>query len=126
MTALSAAVGRGKWNPKAAKPASARTDYGLRNLVGIGRLTDPKATPRLRVAQAPYRAPRRRRQPEAKLQRAVIKHLAWRAPKDAFFFHVANGGWRSRVEAAILNGLGVTPGVPDILIVHRGQLLPSN
>jgi len=44
----------------------------------------------------------RRAQPEAALQRSVIQHLTWRARPGVFAFHVPNGGWRSRVEAAIL------------------------
>ena len=64
----------------------------------------------------------RRAQPEAAIQRAVLAHLAWRGGPNLFAFHCPNGGWRSSVEAAILKGLGVVPGVPDILIVSAGQL----
>lgn len=32
------------------------------------------------------------------------------------YCHVPNGGWRSPVEAAIMKGLGVKAGVPDMLI----------
>ena len=38
-----------------------------------------------------------------------------------FAFHPANGGWRSRVEAAILKGMGVRAGVPDIIAI-KGRL----
>jgi hypothetical protein len=62
---------------------------------------------------------RRRRQPEAALQRALIDHLRWRAPSE-FAFHVPNGGWRSPVEAAILKGQGVRPGVPDLVVIKDG------
>jgi hypothetical protein len=30
--------------------------------------------------------------------------------------HCPNGGWRSPIEAKILQSLGVTPGVPDVLL----------
>ena len=36
------------------------------------------------------------------------------------FFHPANGGGRSRVEAKIFNGLGVRPGVPDLVLLIPG------
>jgi len=64
----------------------------------------------------------RRRQLEAQLQRAILEHLRWRGVPGLFVFHYPAGGWRSSVEAAILKGLGVTPGVPDLLILHQGKL----
>jgi hypothetical protein len=33
----------------------------------------------------------------------------------------ANGGYRRPVEAARLKGLGMRPGVPDVVAIHRGQ-----
>jgi rhodanese-related sulfurtransferase len=81
-------------------------------------LNDPR--PR---SKAPASQPRRRRaQPEAQLQHAVVQHLEWRAPKDCVYFAVPNGGWRSRIEAAILKGLGVVPGIPDLIIIYRGRV----
>ena len=38
-----------------------------------------------------------------------------------FAFHPANGGWRTRVEAAIFKGMGVRAGVPDIIAIKNGQ-----
>jgi hypothetical protein len=35
--------------------------------------------------------------------------------------NVPNGGWRSPIEAAILKGLGVQPGVPDLILVRDGR-----
>ena len=64
----------------------------------------------------------RRRSPEAQLQRAVLDHLHWRGVQNLFVFHYPAGGWRSPIEAAILKALGTVAGVPDLLIVHRGQL----
>lgn len=65
---------------------------------------------------------RRRAQPEAALQRAVFQHLQWRAPRNAFYFHPANGGLRSRIEAGILVGLGVVAGIPDVIIIYDGRV----
>jgi hypothetical protein len=38
-----------------------------------------------------------------------------------FAFHVPNGGYRKPVEAAILKGLGVVAGVPDVIVIHAGR-----
>jgi VRR-NUC domain len=62
-----------------------------------------------------------RNRPEDAIQRAVFEHLAVRGASDVFAFHPANGGWRSRTEAAILKGLGVRPGVPDIIAIKAGR-----
>ena len=59
--------------------------------------------------------------PEQQIQRAVFEHLAVRAASTVFAFHPANGGWRSRVEGAILKGMGVRAGVPDIVAVKNGR-----
>jgi hypothetical protein len=67
-----------------------------------------------------YRRPRTAR-PEQQIQRAVFHHLAVRAASAVFAFHPANGGWRSPVEGAILKGMGVRAGVPDIVAVKNGQ-----
>jgi len=64
---------------------------------------------------------RRRNRPEQEIQRAVFEHLAVRGAPDVFAFHPANGGWRSPIEAAILKGLGVRPGVPDVIAIKAGR-----
>jgi hypothetical protein len=64
----------------------------------------------------------RRQRPEDAIQRTVLQHLKIRAPREAFYFHPANGGWRSAAEAAILNGLGVVAGVPDLIIIYLGKV----
>jgi hypothetical protein len=63
----------------------------------------------------------RRARPEDKIQRGVIQHLHARGVPNIFFFHVPNGGQRSKIEAAILYGLGVRAGVPDLFIVANGR-----
>jgi len=65
---------------------------------------------------------RTRKRPEQALQRAVFQHVDARSARNSFTFHVPNGGKRSKVEAAILAGLGVKAGVPDILAVKAGRL----
>jgi hypothetical protein len=63
-----------------------------------------------------------RRQPEAQVQRTAIEHLRWRGVPNSFAFHVPNGGWRTAVEGAILKGMGVVPGVPDVIIINNGKV----
>jgi hypothetical protein len=63
----------------------------------------------------------RRARPEQIIQRAVFDHLRTRGAPGVFAFHPANGGYRKPVEAAILKGLGVVAGVPDVFIVHNGR-----
>jgi hypothetical protein len=64
----------------------------------------------------------RRRRPEDAIQRVLLEHLRLRAPRDCFFTHFPAGGVRSPIEAAIMKGLGVRAGVPDLLIVYEGTL----
>jgi hypothetical protein len=47
---------------------------------------------------------------EQAIQRAVVQHLHTRGVPGLFAFHVPNGGWRTRTEGAILNGMGVVAG----------------
>jgi hypothetical protein len=77
-----------------------------------------------RLRQQPTRAdvrPRSRNRHEDVIQRAVFEHLRVRSAPGIFAFHPANGGWRSHIEAAILKGLGVRPGVPDVIAVRDGR-----
>lgn len=62
------------------------------------------------------------KRPEQEIHRNVVAHLNWRAMPGVFFFHPANGGRRSKVEAAIFKGLGVKSGVPDLIIFYRAQI----
>jgi hypothetical protein len=64
---------------------------------------------------------RRRARPEDQIQKTVLEHLRLRGPRTAYWFHVANGGFRSPIEAAILKNLGVRAGVPDLIIIHAGR-----
>lgn len=58
---------------------------------------------------------RRRNNPEADLQRACVRYMQLQYPQ-VICFHPANGGYRSKVEAAIFSGMGVLPGIPDLVI----------
>lgn len=63
---------------------------------------------------------RRQSRPEQALQKAVAAYLRAQKP-DCIWFHVPNGGGRSRVEAAILKGMGVRAGVPDLIFIWAGN-----
>ena len=60
--------------------------------------------------------------PEQQIQRAVFQHIRARGVRGLFAFHPANGGYRRRTEAAILKGLGVVAGVPDIILIDRARV----
>ena len=51
----------------------------------------------------------------------MFDHLRMRSAPGVYAFHVPNGGWRSHIEAAILKGLGVRAGVPDVIAVKDGR-----
>jgi hypothetical protein len=62
-----------------------------------------------------------RARPEDSIQRAVFEHLRLRGAPCVFAFHPANGGYRKPIEAAVLKGLGVCAGVPDVIAVYQGR-----
>jgi len=61
------------------------------------------------------------KRPEQALQKAVLEHLAVRAVPGTYWFHVGNGGYRTPLEAKVFKSLGVRPGVPDLIIINKGQ-----
>lgn len=63
-----------------------------------------------------------RARPEDQIQRAIFQHLKARKAPGTFAFHVPNGGKRKPIEAAIMKGLGVTAGVPDIIAIRGGHI----
>jgi hypothetical protein len=73
---------------------------------------------------APWGA-RHRRRPEDAIQRAVFQHLRARGAPGLFAFHPPNGGYRRPVEAAILKGMGVVAGVPDIIELEADRTAPK-
>lgn len=55
------------------------------------------------------------KRPEQELQKSVVQYLRYAAPK-VLFFHVPNGGKRSKAEAGIFKAMGVMPGVADLML----------
>jgi hypothetical protein len=80
-----------------------------------------RAPSRLRQQATTANVRPRRSRPEDLIQRAVFEHLALRSAPGIFAFHPANGGARSPIEAAILKGLGVRAGVPDVIAIKDGR-----
>lgn len=55
---------------------------------------------------------------ESRIQQACVRWFRMQYPRYArLLFAVPNGGGRSRVEAAIMKGEGVTAGVADLLLL---------
>jgi hypothetical protein len=63
------------------------------------------------------------KRPEQELQIDVAAHLDMCLPRDAVWFHVPNGGKRTKAEAGILKAMGVKAGVHDVWIFWRGIVL---
>jgi hypothetical protein len=63
----------------------------------------------------------RRARPEQQIQRAIVQHYRLRAAPGVFMFAVPNGGYRRRVEAAIMKGTGTVAGVPDTVWIKAGR-----
>lgn len=62
--------------------------------------------------------------PEDTIQRMLFQWITLatpRIPRLALAFHPANGGYRNKIEAARLKGLGVRSGVPDVILPCRGR-----
>jgi len=59
----------------------------------------------------------RRARPEDQIQRAVFQHFRQRAEPGVTAWHTPSGGYRNPIEAKIFKGLGVVPGVSDVLAI---------
>ena len=63
----------------------------------------------------------KRNRPEQQIQRAVVQYLGiMENLGELTFFHVPNGGRRTKTEASIFKGLGVRAGVPDLVLLFPG------
>lgn len=58
------------------------------------------------------------RHPESDLQQACVRWFRLQYPRlSGCLFAIPNGGGRSKIEAAIMKGEGVTPGVSDLFLM---------
>lgn len=63
---------------------------------------------------------------EGRIQRTIFRHFAVRGAPGVFAFHPRNAGRDQRGRRAGINtGLGVIPGVPDIIACRLVQTSPS-
>ena len=60
--------------------------------------------------------------PEQKIHIAIIDHLKIRGVPGLVYWHVPNGGLRTKREASLLKAMGVRPGVADLILVHDGKI----
>lgn len=60
---------------------------------------------------------------EETVHRAVVSALTVGAPRDVVWWHVPNGGARSRSEAGRFRAMGVKAGVPDLQFIRAGRVL---
>ncbi len=58
---------------------------------------------------------------EADLHAAIVAALTHEVKPGVIMFHPANGGRRSKAEAGRLKGMGVLPGVPDLIAIVDGR-----
>jgi hypothetical protein len=101
------------------KLASAIRQASARSLTrrGLGAVS----AQRYRASGAPSGSIPRRRDSnaEARIQIAIVQWIRLVAPQ-VLAFHPANGGWRSKAEAARFKAMGVLAGVPDIVVIAPG------
>jgi hypothetical protein len=62
------------------------------------------------------------KRPEQQIHQAVVAHLKMRAEPRVFFWHTPNEGRRGWVNAAALKAMGMTAGIPDLLILKDGRM----
>ena len=62
----------------------------------------------------------RRNRPEETIHRAVVDYLLLALPAGVVFFHVPNGGKRSKAEGKKFKDLGVRAGVADLAFILPG------
>lgn len=60
------------------------------------------------------------RRPEQALQKAVTEYLGWVLPPDVPWTAIGHGGGGA-ARGAILKGMGVKPGWPDLHLIWRGR-----
>ena len=61
------------------------------------------------------------KRPEQAIQRAVFQHFRARSAPGVVAWHTPNGGARRKTEAAIMKGLGVVAGIPDVCAIKGGR-----
>lgn len=82
----------------------------------------------MRSKRKPANAKKGMKRPEQILQTGIAKELykieALTGQEDFFFFHPANGGYRTPAEAAIFKAMGVRAGVSDLFFTFSAHNWP--
>jgi hypothetical protein len=71
--------------------------------------------------------PRRKQAPvapqatEAQIHRAVMDHLRLRGRPGLLYWHTPNEGRRTKAEAGKLKAMGMTAGIPDLVLICDGR-----
>lgn len=61
---------------------------------------------------------RKRKGPEEQVQRSIVDWLSIHERQGRLsFFHVPNGGYRTKAEAGVMKALGQKPGVYDLFVM---------
>jgi hypothetical protein len=75
--------------------------------------------------QVPHSIEATTARPEQAIHKAVVAHLRQRGVPGLVFWHTPNGvrgrSRRHHVQGAIAKGMGVRPGVSDLVLLHRGR-----
>jgi hypothetical protein len=58
---------------------------------------------------------------ESNTQRSIVKAVRMYYPKS-LIYAIPNGGFRRKIEAKIMMGEGVLPGVADLHLIHKGKI----
>ena len=66
---------------------------------------------------------RKRAQEEMKLHKQVAQFLRWAVPADCVWYHVPNGGKRSKKVGGEMAAMGLKAGIPDLAFVYQGRAL---
>ena len=64
-----------------------------------------------------------RRHDERDLHKSCIQLLRHAAPPNCVFFHIPSGEYRRKATAALLQAMGVVPGLPDLVLIYKARIL---
>lgn len=70
-----------------------------------------------RIAYSDLLGKKSRQADEEQLHRSIVAHLRVLADDRVIWFHVPNGGARSKASAGKLKAMGTLPGAPDLVFI---------
>jgi hypothetical protein len=60
---------------------------------------------------------------ELPIHESIVQWLNLALPREAFFFHPANGEYRNPATGARLKRMGLRRGVPDLCVLYGGKFI---